>query len=75
MLINDGTYPVSEAFHNDYYALYDQPVLVTLKNGRKIEGCFADEFFEDETIMINRVAAEPAFLKIAEIENMEPLEN
>ncbi len=71
MLVNDNIYPISEAFHNDYYALYDQLVVVTLKDGTKIEGGFADEFFEDETIMINLSMGETAFLKISDIEKME----
>ena len=75
MLPNDGAYPAAEAFHNDYYALYDRHVTVTLKDGRKIEGYFADEFFQDETIMINEPGEEIEFLKIAEIEKMQLMDN
>ncbi len=71
MLINDNAYPVSEAFHNDYYALYDRPVTVTLKDGRTIDGIFADEFFEDQAIMISHPAEEPSVFSISEIEKME----
>ncbi len=73
MLINNNIYPVSEAFHNDYYALYGQLVTVTLKDGRKIEGGFADEFFEDEAIMISIPMGKTVLLKISEIEKMELL--
>lgn len=72
ILSGDSAYPISAAFHNEYYALYDKPVIVSMKDGRHIAGIFADEFFEDEAIMISLPGEEaPAFLKISDIEKME----
>ncbi len=71
ILINYNAYPVSEAFHNDYYALYDQPVTVTLKNNKIVKGIFSDEFFEDEAILISSAKGETSLLKISEIQKME----
>lgn len=56
----------SQEFHNRYYHMYDKQVKITLKNGTVIVGLFNDEFFEDNSILVNCKV-----IKIKEIDKME----
>lgn len=65
-------YPASEAFHDKYGHLYDRDVVVLMKDGRIIKGIFNDEFYEDESIMIDCCAEDKIeIIKISEIAHME----
>ncbi len=64
-------YSVSEKFHNQYGKLCDRIVVVTLKNGQKIEGNFADEFYDDAAILISILGSDVLTIKISDIEKME----
>ena len=72
-MAKDKDFTVSQRFHNRYAELLDQPVTVTLENGRTVTGIFADEIYEDASVLIsipsgNAVEA----IRIAEIRQMEP---
>lgn len=67
--MSDTKYPISQSFHDKYYTLYDHIVIVTLKDSSVIEGCFNDEFFEDEAILVS--GEEVNIIKISDIEKME----
>lgn len=56
----------SERFHNKYFCLYDKIVCVTFKDGKQITGLFNDEFFEDESILVDCQT-----IKIDDIQKME----
>ena len=58
-------YEIGWNFHNKNEMLYDHLVIVTLKNGKIIEGSYCDDFFEDESIMVGC-----NIIKIADIEKM-----
>ena len=61
----------SEDFHKKYAELYDRLVVVTLKDGNTIKGIFADEFNEDESILISPVGNDIYIIEIADIEKLE----
>ena len=72
-MAKDKDFTVSQRFHNRYAELLDQTVTVTLENGRTVTGIFADEIYEDASVLIsipsgNAVEA----IRIAEIRQMEP---
>jgi len=54
--------------------MYDQRVIIFLKNGNTIEGVFTDEFYEDESILISPVGPDVCIVKIVDIDRMELLE-
>ena len=56
----------SQELHDQYYYMYDKQVKITLKNGTVIVGLFNDEFFEDNSILVNCKV-----IKIKEIDKME----
>ncbi|OUO77669.1 hypothetical protein B5F53_12545 [Blautia sp. An249] len=62
---------ISEDFHKKYAELYDRLVVVTLKDGNTIKGIFADEFNEDESILISPVGNDIYIIEIADIEKLE----
>ncbi len=62
---------VSEDFHKKYAEWYDRIVVITLKDGNTIKGIFADEFYEDESILISPVGNDICIVEIADIERME----
>ena len=64
-------YFVSEDFHKKYAELYDRLVVVTLKDGSTIRGIFADEFYEDESILISPVGNDICIIELADIEKLE----
>lgn len=64
-------YLVSEKFHNQYGELCDHIVIVTLKDGQTIEGNFADEFYDEASILISALGADVLTIKISDIEKME----
>lgn len=44
----------SQEFHDKYYdSMYDKNVKITFKNGIEMKGLFNDEFFEDNSILVN----------------------
>ena len=44
----------SQEFHDIYYEqMYDRQVIVRLKDGRELRGLFNDEFFEDNSVLID----------------------
>lgn len=69
--MNDA-YAVSNTFHEKYYdELYDHFVKVFLKDGNRVEGVFADEFYDDGSIIISPKGNEVKIIRISEIESME----
>ncbi len=63
-------YEISEAFHQQYAAMYDKLVRISFKDGSCREGVFNDEFFEDSSILLSCEV-----IKIADVERMELLED
>lgn len=44
----------SQEFHDRYYDnMYDNIVSITVRNGTEIRGLFNDEFFEDNSILVD----------------------
>ena len=43
----------SQEFHDKYYYMYDKQVKIILKDGTMIIGLFNDEFFEDNSILVD----------------------
>lgn len=43
----------SQEFHDKYYYMYDKQVKIILKDGTIIIGLFNDEFFEDNSILVD----------------------
>ena len=44
----------SQEFHDIYYEqMYDRQVIVRLKDGRELRGLFNDEFFEDNSVLVD----------------------
>lgn len=62
-------YTESECFHEQYYSLYDSLVVVVLKDGTQIQGLFNDEFYEDNSILVDCKV-----IKIGDIEKMVALD-
>lgn len=56
----------SQEFHDKYYHMYDQQVKIALKNGKVIIGYFNDEFFEDNSILVDCEV-----IKIQDIDKIE----
>lgn len=61
----------SEKFHNKYRQLYEHIVIVTLIDGRTLEGLYNDDFYEDEAILIGLIGPEVAIVKMSSIQKME----
>lgn len=59
-------YEISESFHKQYAEMYDKYVKIYLKDGTVRIGLFNDEFYEDNSILVNCEV-----IKIADIEKME----
>ena len=52
--LDSETLKISQDFHNKYYdEMYDKQVKVTLMNGTEIIGYFCDEFYEDNSILVD----------------------
>ena len=62
----------SKEFHNKYSNMLDQKVKVVLNSDYVINGYFNDEFFEDNSILINNVTL--VTIKIETIKSIELLE-
>ena len=72
-MAKDKDFTVSQRFHNRYGMLLDQTVAVTLENGRTVTGIFADEIYEDASVLISIPSGNAVeTLRIAEIRQMEP---
>lgn len=59
----------SEAFHDQYAAMYDKLVKVYFRDGSVRIGLFNDEFYEDGSILVSCEV-----IKITDIARMELLE-
>lgn len=67
---------VSIAFHEKYYEeLYGHIVKVFLQDGSIVEGVYADEFYEDESILISPKGNEMKIIQVPDIESMILSEN
>ena len=64
------------AFHEKYYdALHGRVVRVFVKGDIVVEGIFANEFYEEESILITPESNAVTIIKISDIESMELAEN
>lgn len=62
-------YEISETFHEQYADMYDKIVRIYFTDGSVRIGLFNDEFYEDNSILVNCEV-----IRITDIERMELFE-
>lgn len=70
-----AAFEASADFHEKHGALYNHIVVVTMKDGLTVEGCYCDEIFEESAILISCTGNDAMAIKIADIDKMELSQN